>query len=298
MGTWQQARAKLPYYLYRVAGAIAPHIPSRLGYRLFGDLGGMAARYGAACGAVLDNMAHVLGADVPLPRRRAIVRSIYRHQGKNYFDCLRLPALSDARVASLVTVQGLEHLEAALARGRGVIIVSVHLGNIEITAQALAMRGYPILAVMEHLRPEALYHYVAALRSRRGVQVIPADGVLRPIFRALRDNGIVGLVADRDTTRSGVVAEFFGAPAWLPDGYARLAARTGATLLPCFGLRCADDSFEVHIEPPVIAERSIGPGDHGFYMDRVLRVVERYISRYPEQWVMFQPVWRIDDGEA
>ena len=293
MARWPLDRAHLSYYALRVVGALAPRIPARPGYRLFGSFGLLAARYGSALPAVLDNVAHVLGQDAPVARRRAVVEGIYRHQGKNYYDVFRLPALRDERIAGLVTVHGREHLDAALALGRGAIIVSIHLGNVEIPAHALALQGYPILAVMEHLRPEALYRYMVALRGRRGVQVIPADGALRPVFRALKANGIVGLVADRDTTNSGAVVEFFGAPARLPDGYAQLMARTGAAAVPCFGIRRPDDSFEVHIEPPVIPGQGDGPGNQILYMDKVLRVVESYISRYPEQWVMFQPVWKL-----
>ncbi|NLS78761.1 MAG: lysophospholipid acyltransferase family protein [Chloroflexi bacterium] len=294
MAKWRPDLDELPTYLCRLGGALAPRIPARLGYALFGWLWSLAARYGPAFPAVWDNVAHVLGPDAPRERRRAVAEGIYRCQGRNYFDVFRLPALSDARIMELVTVRGLEHLDAALALGRGVIIVSAHLGSVETPAHALAARGYPILAVMEHLKPESLYRYMAELRGRRGIEVVPADGLLRSIFRALKANRIVGLVADRDTTESGVVAEFFGAPAWLPDGYAQLAARTGATLVPCFALRRPDDSYEVRVEPPVAPAPEPGPAV-SYYMGQVLRVVERYISLYPEQWVMFQPVWKLGE---
>jgi hypothetical protein len=86
--------------------------------------------------------------------------------------------------------------------------------------------GWPIEAVAEHLQPERLYQYVVSLRASKGIKIIPIDSFLRPIFRALRNNELVGLAADRNLTGTGTLIDFFGAPALLPDGsYERVKAK-------------------------------------------------------------------------
>jgi len=284
------------YYLYKVAGTLAPLLPPRLGYWLFGQFGLLAARSGEGYRAVWDNVSHVLGWDISEERRARVVREAFSSQAKNYFDLFRLTSLSDAEIQHLVTLHGLEHLDAALALGKGVIVVSIHFGNLDLVAQVFALRKYPVVTVAEHLRPEALYRYVSSLRASRGLRLIPADSFLRPVFRALRRNEIVGLAADRDVTESGVVVDFFGAPAKLPDGYAQLALRTGAALVPCFALRQPNNAFAAYVEPAVPVEATGNfAEDVKVTMGRVLRVMERYIEAHPGQWVMFRPIWRSVD---
>jgi KDO2-lipid IV(A) lauroyltransferase len=284
------------YGVYRLLGALAPRIPATWGHRLAQRVGPLiwhlAPRSRAA---VLDNLTHLLGA-----RRHAnlvhISQQVFGNQAKNYYDLFRLPSLSDAEVAELVTLRGIDHLKAALDMGRGVIVVSAHLGNLEITAHALALAGYPLLAVMEHLQPERLHHYVTSLRARRGIKLVAADALLKPVYRTLRANGIVGLAVDRDTTETGLALPFCGAPAWLPTGYAQLAWRIGAVLLPCFGLRQPNDTFIVQIKAPIVTtvteKSNDNPADIQRIVSQVIEVVGPALQEHPEQWVLFQPLWQ------
>ncbi len=287
----------LSYYLYRLAGAIVPRLPPFWGYRLFAQLGDLVFRlYKESRTSVWDNVSHVLGPAAGVRQQARVVRGIFRSQARNYYDLLRLPSLSDAKIKKLVTLHGLENLQAALSSGRGVVMVTAHFGNIDVVAQALLLHGYPVTGVAEHLKPEALYRYVCSLRASKGINLVPADSDLKLLFRALAQNQIVGLAADRDTTESGIVVDFFGASARLPDGYLQLALRTGAALVPCFGLRQPGDTFVGYIEPAVPLEKT-GDLKHDvrLNMGRVLPVIERYIATHPDQWVMFQPVWKSHD---
>ena len=173
------------------------------------------------------------------------------------------------------------------------MLVSAHFGNVDVAAQAFVLHGYPLTVVAEHLKPDKLFRYICALRASKGINLVAADSFLKPIFRALARNELVALVADRDTTNSGLTMGFFGAPAHLPDGYVRLALHTGAALVPCLALRQADESYIVHIEPAVPLEKG-GDRDRDVRANlrRMLPIFERYFSAYPEQWVMFQPLWK------
>jgi KDO2-lipid IV(A) lauroyltransferase len=103
------------------------------------------------------------------------------------------------------------------------------------------------------------------------------------------------VAADRDITRSGIVVDFFDAPARLPDGHVQLALRTGAELITCFALRQADNSPTVHIEPPLELEQTGNfERDVRVNVQKVVARMEHWISRYPEQWPMLHPIWRDD----
>jgi Kdo2-lipid IVA lauroyltransferase/acyltransferase len=117
---------------------------------------------------------------------------------------------------------------------------------------------------------------------------------MRPLFRQLRSGGLVATAVDRNTTGTGTIMPFFGAPALLADSHVRLALRMGVPLIPVFGMRNPDYSLSVYVQPAIRLEVT---GDHEADvrrgMERVIRLLEEYIRQHPEQWVMFQPVWKL-----
>jgi len=117
---------------------------------------------------------------------------------------------------------------------------------------------------------------------------------MRPLLEALRNNEIIGLAADRNLNETGTLVHFFGAPALLPDGHVRLALRTGAKIVPAFSLRRPDNTFETFAEPALPLENS-GDTEQDVRagMAQLVAVLEKYIGQYPEQWVMFQPIWKL-----
>ncbi len=291
-------QADISYYAYRVFGALVPWVPPRVGYRVFEWLGDLAyLRSEASRESVMDNLRHVLGDQANPERLSAICRSVFRNQARNYYDLFRLPALTAEHVKSIATLRGLEHLEEALRRGKGAIAFSAHFGNLEIVGHLFGIHGYGMVAPAEHLEPDKLFRYVVSLRARHGLRPLPADGFMRPLFRTLRRNGIVGLAGDRNLTGTGTWTEFFGAPALLPDGHVQLALRTGACLVPAFGFRHSDNTLSGVVEPALDLKRTGDfQSDLRSGMAQVVEVLERYIGQYPEQWVMFQPLWAPQPG--
>ncbi len=285
---------KLSYYVYRFLGAVMPHVPPRFGYAVFDQIGQLSYEKSTASrDAVLDNMRHVLRTDGDSTQVISLARQVFRNQARNYFDLFRVARLSDEEIAHLVQVYGLENIDQARAAGRGVIMFTAHFGNLDLVAQMFALNKYPVTAVAEHLRPEELFRYVVSLRASRGLRLVPADQFLRPLFTALHNNEIVAIAADRNLTGTGTVVDFFGEPALLPDGHVRLARRTGALLLPAFGLRNSDNTFEAVAEPAFGVDRSDDEvADLHKAMARLVGVLEKHIGAHPEQWVMFQHIWQ------
>ncbi len=290
-------QAQLSYYAYRLLGAVMPLVPPRLGYALFSRLGELSHDKATTSRQnVHDNLRHVLGPQADDSHIEQVAREIFRNQARNYYDLFRVASLSDRQIERLVTVHGLEHLDRALAAGKGLIAVTAHFGNLDVVAQAFALHKYPITVVAEHLKPERLYQYVVSLRASKGIKIIPIDSFLRPIFRALRNNELVGLAADRNLTETGALIDFFGAPALLPDGHVQLALRTGAKVGLFFSMRKPDNTFEAFVEPPLELENTGDlQRDTRAGMAKLVAVLEKYIGQHPEQWVMFQPVWRLPE---
>ena len=290
----------LTYLLFRLGGLVIPWLPLGLVYWLAdrgGELGYVFA--GAARRNLQGNLRHVLGEAAGSKRLETTCRQVFRNSARNTVDMLRLPCLTGEQVERLVTVHGYEHLEAARARGKGVVLTTAHFGEMEVAAQIAGVRGLRPVVLHERLHPQRLFDYVAGLRSRMGIQFVPIGdaSALKLAFRTLRQNGLLGVVADRDVTDSGRVVRFFGADARLPDGHVTLALRTGAAIVIAFCLRQPGDKVEVFVEPPIILDATGDrEADVERGMARVISVLERFIGANPEQWVYFQPVW-LDSSE-
>ena len=281
------------YYVFRLVGLLAPRLPAGLGLRLAAALGALWYHLARGQRAILlRNLRHVLGPGASEEKIQRTARAVFRNTFRNYYDLFRLPHLPAEEVEKLIVVQWEEHLREALAAGKGAILATAHFGNVEIMTRTSAIRQYQITGVAEHVQPEKLYRYLLAQRSRGGVHLVPIDGSLKAIFRALRANQLVGLAADRDVSGTGITLPFFGAPANLPAGYVSLALRTGAPVLPIFIVRQPEGRFVIQIEPPLALansgdrERDVRSG-----VAQMVAVLERYIGQYPEQWTFYQPIW-------
>jgi lauroyl/myristoyl acyltransferase len=239
--------------------------------------------------AVADNLQHVLGREPSA----AQVRAVFQSGVLNYWDTFALAHLERDELIRLVTIHGLEHLDAARAAGRGVILAGAHLGSLALVGMVLPARGYPMVALVEPIQPREVYEFFLRRRQAFGARLLPAtSSALRELLTALRRNELVGLVSDRDVTGRGLEIDFFGRPTRFADGAAALAVRTGAPILPAVAVRRAGGRFEGWLEPPIPVPAM---GDAREQIRAVTRAVaqrlEYYVASYPEQWTVFQTRW-------
>jgi KDO2-lipid IV(A) lauroyltransferase len=225
------SRERLTDLAYGVAWAGLGHCPDTLarnGFRLGADLAVMRGTAGTQ--QLRANLARVGPVDDDL------VRDTMRGYARYWRELFALPRWDPARVSDAVRVTGRENLDEALAHGRGVILALPHMGNYDIGGLWLARNTGPFSVVAERLRPEGVYQRFVRARERYGYQVVPHSGGELPVLDVLLDRlargGIVALLADRALRGSGEDVAFFGAPARFPTGPARLAAKTGAPVLP------------------------------------------------------------------
>ncbi len=217
----------------------------------------------------------------------------FRNHAKAYADLMQLPRERVESMGSRLKVDGLENLDQARAIGKGVLVVSCHMGSYEEAAAIWSATQAPVSLFAEELEPRALFEWYRDTRARLGISVLPLDhGGIRKVLQALREQEIVITAIDRDITGTGYLMPFFGKLAPVPLGPAAIALRLGTPLLPVCVIRIPDDTFLVMCAPPVIA-RSSGNvrADQVRITGELLAHIEGFIRRYPEQWHVPHRIW-------
>jgi lauroyl/myristoyl acyltransferase len=205
-------------------------------------------------------------------------------------EFLLLGSLTREELVARVTLDGTEHLDAALARGRGAIMAVPHMGSWDIAGSYAGAIGYRVSAVAERF-PGSLNDAVVQTRQRFGLDVIMLGrAAVRAITDALRANRIVALLCDLEQG-PGVDVRFFGRRAIVPGGPAALALKTGAVLMPANQFLTSPGRHSVHLDPPL----SIVEGDtKERLMQRVVDRFEDFIRERPDQWYAFRPMFRAE----
>ncbi len=283
------------YILFRALIALCNVLPQRFLYFIalrVADLNYFRLdRKGRA--AVEDNLRRVLPGAVPA-RIDKEARWVFRNFAKYLTEFFRFRHFDLDWFKTNMAVFGLEHIEDALARGRGCVVSSAHLSNWELGAAGLSIMGGKKMTVSVAMhRYGKINDLFMRERTGKGLRVADMEkDAARVMLRALRRNEIVGVMGDRDPTEQGVMVEFFGRPCRFPQGPARLSLATGAPLIPAFCLRRSNDSFTMQFLPPI----PIPSG--GDREEKVRAMTQRFadliaetIKLFPEQWAVFYPFW-------
>ncbi len=282
----------LEYCAFWLAGWLSRTIPRHFAYWIslrMSDLYFFFDR--RAREAVMANLRQVMAFKGRYPTERELkltARTTFQFFGKYLVDYFRFSRLSEADIKRLVVIEHPEYIDRARAGGRGVILVTAHLGNWELGGAVLAGLGYPLNVVALNQPSAKLNDFFQKHRRRRGMTVVAHGHAVKKLLGALKRNEFIALLADRDYSRRNDFAPLCGASACLPRGAVWLAEKTGAGILPGFMLRREDDTFLLRLYPPIL------PGE-GMTQDvlqqRICEVLEDAISAYPHQWFMFERVW-------
>ncbi len=217
----------------------------------------------------------------------------FRNHSKAYADLMQLPKARVEQLRPLLRVEGAENLEKALARSRGVLVVSAHMGSWEIAAAIWSATIAPVALFAEELDPPELYDWYRKTRQRLGISVLPLNrSGLRQVVQALAANEMVVTAIDRDILGTGVEIDFFGHPCRIPTGPAALALKHGTPILPVAVWRLPDDTYQARGWPPIFAEPT-GDRDSDVraVMAELVRHLEQIIRDHPEQWHLPHRIW-------
>jgi phosphatidylinositol dimannoside acyltransferase len=221
-----------------------------------------------------------------------LVRLAFRHDARYYLEILRVPSLTPAILETRVVVETPETVEAAFDGGP-VIFTSPHFGPIELPGLYLATRsGRPFVGPMETVDDPPLQAWFEETRGAMGVRVVGLREARRALLAALREDGYVGIVADRDIAGGGIEVPFFGAPAPFPIGPALLATETGARIAAVGVRRLGGGRYAGRLIPVTVAAEGSRRERIAATLASLAAAFEDLIADAPEQWSgAFFPIW-------
>lgn len=281
------------YYLYRFAQFLVNRLSLEASYALAVFLSDLHYFFSFRDRRrVRGNLKKILP---PTEDLRRATREVFRNFGKYLTEFLRMERMVDKDfIARSIKVKNAGRVHALLREGKGVIIVTAHIGNWELGAVLLTVLGFPLMAVALPHKERPVNELFNSQRKFRGMEVIPTSGAIKKCLEGLKNNKMVAIVGDRDFSgkAGGEIMDFLGYKAFIPKGAGIFARKTGAPIVPTFLIRERDDTFTLHIEEPIFPPSlQANVSEHEAIlgiMRAYVAAIEKQIRRYPTQWLMFR----------
>jgi Kdo2-lipid IVA lauroyltransferase/acyltransferase len=227
--------------------------------------------------------------------REKILRGVYIHLAWQLVEFCRMARFTPENTRNWMRTEGLEHYRSAQARGKGVLVITGHLGAWELSSFYHSMMGHPMGMVIRRLDNRRLDAYVNDIRCMHGNFILSKDDFGRGLLTAMREGKTVGILMDTNMTPpQGEFVKFFGIDACTGTGLAHIARKTGAAVLPGFMLwEAGEKKYVLRFGPEVAI-----PGSEDVTADilvgtqRCTAVIEEWIRRYPDQWLWIHRRWK------
>lgn len=279
------------YYVYRIGLWLIKNLPRKLIYFIAATLAELNYFFnGRSRRGVYANLGHILPPETGRLQRSRVAQAIFRNFIYAIVDLFHIPNLSGDNLKSyLAEIKGFEHVRAAIDAGRGGIFVTVHMGSWELGGACMGRLGVPLtVAALRHKDPrvDALFE---TMREAGQMEVVPLGGAMIRLQEALTRGRFIALLSDRDVKGTGLRLPFFGRPARVPSGHAKLALRTGAWILPVATYRLPDKRIVIDIREPIIPDPTTDT-EEGL-TQQTLVVLEDFIRSHPNQWLSFFDLW-------
>jgi KDO2-lipid IV(A) lauroyltransferase len=244
----------------------------------------------------LANLRLVFGKQKSAAEIEAIYKQCLTRTVTSFVEALKMCLLPLHVVQERIEILGKKNLDTTLKKGTGVIIAGLHLGNFPLLAVKLAAEGYPIAAIIKKPRNRYIARIYTRITTKVGVDFI--DGGERRLatqqsLKQLRREGIVYIVMDQNPPYPDIMVDFFGYPVPSFKGPMVLAMRTGATILPGYIVYDKGWRHKLVIEKPFVVKTTGNQErDIAHNLARLMKLVEGYIERYPEQWWWWHRRWK------
>lgn len=234
--------------------------------------------------------------------RRRILRGVYRHLGWQLVEFCRMTRYTAENTGDWLRTEGLENYLAAQARGKGVLVITGHLGAWELSSFYHSLMGYPMGMVIRRLDNRRLDAFVNGIRCMHGNHVLHKDDFGRGLLTAMHTGQTVGILMDTNMTPpQGAFVKFFGIEACTATGLAHVARKTGAAVLPGFMFwEPGEGRYVLHFGPEVKIPHTGKVADDILVGTQLCtQAIESWIRRYPDQWLWIHRRWKTRPaGEA
>jgi KDO2-lipid IV(A) lauroyltransferase len=281
------------YYLYRFGYFLAHVLPLKVSYFL-ADIAAVFYYVFVKRDKkiMMKNIRAVIGEDADDTEVNRYRFRVYRNFAKYLADFFRTPIFTEKFISENIEIRGKENIDKALAKGKGLILTSLHYGNWEWGGAMISGLGLPIKVVVLEHKSKKVNDFFVKQRKVNNVESIPLGLSVRECFKALKKNEVIGIVGDKDYTNTGVIIDFFNAPAVIPKGPAAISLKTGAPIIVAIMQRQENDKFILFFDKAELPEPS---GNHetdlkGF-MGAYMRIFEKYVRQDPGQWYAFRNIW-------
>lgn len=289
----------LLYWGWRFVAGIAQRVPSAFGYAVASLIGDIAYVFWRQKRLVAKhNFATVLRRRLTEPAVARTARQSFREFAKYIFEIMRFPRLGPEDFAELVEMEGTDHIDRALAHGRGIIVVSCHFGNFELGGARIAGELRPLNVVADDLRSQRLFEFLLGNRAEKGIRIISPVGAAKTVLGSLRRNELVGLMMDlgpRAEAFDTVDVRFFDQATRFPTVAANLARVSGAPIVVGCVVRRRGRPFLGIVGEPIFVGRALE--DVQRTTQRIVSEIERFVTSWPEQWYIFRPMWPLEQRD-
>lgn len=282
----------LLYLLLRVVSALVGALPRRIAFRLGAFLGRlMRMTVRRSSKMALENLRQAF-PQLPEGELERIHRGVFEHLGKVGIEMLRMERYSREGLGDLFQVEGQACLDEAVQLGRGVVIVSGHIGFWEGASWLLPQLGYPLDFLAKTVKNPYVDNYLAHQRQRAGGRLIDSRRAAGKIVRSLARKRVIGLLFDQRTSRQeGVEVDFFGRPAYATPVIARIAARYRAPIVPYAIHRTDNDTYRLVFEPMILLPEDDSPEAVREATALLTARIEAAIRRDITQWCWDYDRW-------
>jgi len=280
-------------FIMKVLAFILGHIPRFIMLPVAEFLGSLACRLGRKRSDVArENIRRAYPGMSPREVDSLTTR-VYENIAVVIFDFFRIPWLSDRKLKRLVEFEGVENYERAAQKGRGVILVTAHFGNWEMMAAAVGRFLHPVDIVARELDNPAVDGLVDWVRTSVGNRLISKERAMRKLIKSLSGGGVVGILLDQNVQLAdSVFVDFFGTLAATNKGPARLAAATGAAVVPIFNVR-EGGRYRITLGPEIeLADTGDKEKDTETNTALCTRAIEDAVRANPDQWFWVHRRWK------
>ncbi len=284
------------YAFIRILMGIIEPLPRDLALKLAGMLGEIAAIIDVKERRLAEaNLRRAYGDSWSEEKIKLVARECFVQIAKNAADVIRSQRWDEDDLKALIDVEGMEHFDNAMKQGRGVVAITGHIGNFELSAAYFgAIKKTPISVVGRKLYDPRLDELVVENRERFGMEVIPSDASAKRVYSVLKKGRMLGVLMDLDSSRvAGYFVPFFGTPAKTAAGPILIGRKTGSPVVPLALFRTEDDRYLLKILPAFdIAVTDNKEEDVKTALLRCNRALEELINHDPTQWAWIHNRWR------
>jgi Kdo2-lipid IVA lauroyltransferase/acyltransferase len=296
----RKVRYNLIYALLRVMIFVSNLMPRVLWLKICGALGRFSSLFTAnSRKRVKDHLTMVYHNEKTAEQINTLTREVFEMLGKNAGDVIR--GFSDIKLSEFEkfrVIHGAEYMEAAHKKGKGLIMLTGHLGAFEFTATELSFRGYKPLIVGTRMKDEKLNELLGRQRSKLGATAVERGKDTVKLVKTLKSGGTVLILIDQDTKVKSRFVNFLGRPCATPIGATLMALKTGAMIVPMFTHLRDDYKLEINCYPEIeLTVTGDEETDLVVNTQKLNDVIEREIRKYPEQWVWMHERWKTKPGE-